>query len=206
MTGLALLTVTGAAIGLGGLLSWPGGATWRALVGYLAAAVAATFLTPTEGATPWRFTLVELVFVALRLWIALDLARRAWPGIPGARAAALRVVLLGMVAIATAQVIGASVPSSPRATFRALALAAGCTGALLLGLRAVAARYEAQLHPVDVLASEYLGVYLMLHGMLLGAATEGAAWARAFGSDASSMVWALWAAALAPAAWKGRTA
>lgn len=195
---LTAAAVTSGALALGALVQRGSGRRLRwALQVYLILALAnglAVVVEPT-GLGVLGFTLWECTLTAGRLMIAFELVRDS--------ARARYVFLSGLVVLLLILVATVSIAAGTRATFRNLALGASGAGLLLLSVRAVAAFELAEWDAVERAASAGLGSYLLLHGALLGAATEASATGESLGAALSPIAWSLWALWLAICAWVG---
>jgi hypothetical protein len=196
---LDALVVTAALLALGTVVTFTDWRSRRALVAYLLS-VGATVLLPITARAPQSpvtFILLEATRALFRFALVVELAKRIFEPLPGARDRSARLVLVGLVATLGLIAWGLCVPVGPRSTFRALALGSGGTGILLLGLRVLAQNYALPVHPVSHATTAGLGLYFVIHALLLGAATEGSYLARQVGSVVSNLIWCAWAAWLA---------
>ncbi len=203
---LNALLVTAAALSQGVLATSGGWQVSPALVCYLGAVIVLNLaqLAIASAASPAGFVVDELAAAMLRYWLVVELAERGFQGFPGALRSARRVVLGGLVVTTVFVTWGSLGMGGPRTTFRALAMATAGTGLTLLALRWLTLRYSLLVHPVRRVTMTWLGGYLLLRSLLLGAATEWSAGARVHAVALSSGAWMAWAAALAWAAWSGQ--
>jgi hypothetical protein len=201
------VVVTATCLGLGSLLTWGGvGPVQRALAAYLTVIVGINLCqaagVPTV--TPTTFVVQELLAMSCRYVVVFGVLRGVFSPLPGAQRVAARLTLISVVGAAAILAWGLMLPAGPRGTFRALALANGGAGALLLALRVLTLHYYLPVHPLQRLTMTWFGVYLVLRSLLLGAATEWSAVFRVRATAVSSVAWCVWALALAWATWTGQ--
>ncbi len=201
MINAAVVTTT--CLALGSLLTWgSGGRPARALVAYLGLIVGINmWQMATPSLTPTVFVVQEVLAMSGRYAVVIEVLRAAFAPLPGARRTATRVVLIGLLAATAVLAWGVMLPSGLRGTFRALALANGGAGTLLLLLRVLTLHYYLPMHPLQRLTMTWFGAYLVVRSLLLGAATEWSAELRVHAAALSSVVWCAWAVALAWTAW-----
>lgn len=199
MTGA--IVVTCGCLALGALLSHGAWRSARVLTAYTVVGVAEAFflLAVPAAATPAAFVGLESILAALRFGVAIDVADYVARHLPGIKRRVWGLTLALLICAGALAAFGYQQQASARDTYRGLALASSGAGMLLLLLRVQARRHGLDL-PRVLATTTPLGVFLMAHGMLLGAATEAAHVDAA--ASASTLLWSAWAIWLAVAAWR----